>query len=299
MASNGFAKVLQRNSWILTRMLVYAVLEWILIFLLLINGLFQYIITKFATFFGLHPPCLWCSRVDHILEPKEPDFYRKLICERHAREISLMDYCQTHRKLVDAHGMCEECSLSTPNVSSSAEGNISQSNWFTCMSVAAELSKGGDAKRLLMNGHMDDSSTEEIESEEKAGNGWVSKDLGSCSNGRLNDKLYSQSFSKTFFFNGRPAGVLKPQWNVSGYGGNVVGRVLEEEDESKSQSGCVCGGNRGKISEVFIDSPDESDVGASSSVVDGEMTSMEVVERTDEDFRGLELAAGFQRLDSI
>lgn len=297
MASNGFAKVLQRNSWRLTTILVYAVLEWILIFLLLINALFQYIITKFATFFGLHPPCLWCSRVDHILEPKEPDFYKKLICERHAREISLLGYCSTHRKLVDAHGMCEECAFSRPDVSSSAEGNGSQSNWLTCMSMVADLSKRGDAKRLLMNGHVDDFSTEEAKSEDKASNGWVSKDLCSCCTAPLNDKLYSQNFFKTIFFNGRPEGIVKSQWNAFDYSGNVVERVLEEEDESKSQSGCVCGGNQVKISEVFVDSPDESDVGSSSSVADGEMYSMAKVERTDEDVKDLKEAVdGVQHL---
>lgn len=283
MASNSFAKVLQRNSWRLTTILVYAVLEWILIFMLLINALFQYIITKFATFFGLHPPCLWCSRVDHILEPKEPDFYRKLICERHAREISLLGYCSTHRKLADAHEMCEECAFSRPNVSSSAEGNESQSNWLTCMSMVADLSKRGDAQRLLMNGHVDDFSTEEAGSKDKAGNGWVSKDSCSCCTAPLNDKLYSQNLFKTIFFNGHPEGILKSQWNAFDYGENVVEGVVGEEDELKSQSGCVCGGNQVKISEVFIHTPDESDEGSSSSVSDGEANSMEKVERPDED----------------
>jgi hypothetical protein len=227
--------------------------------------------------------------VDHVLEPKEPDFYTKLICERHAREISLMGYRLNHRKLVDAHGMCEECAFSGSNVSSSAEGNGSQSNWFTGMSMVADLSKRRDAKKLLMNDHMDDFSTEETESEEKAGNGWVSKDLFSCSKGPSDDKLYSEGFFKTVFFNGRPEGILKPQCNAFDYGGNVVERMLEEEDELKSQSGCVCGGNQVKISEAFIDSPDESDVGSSLSVADGEMNTMEVVERTDEDVRDLKL----------
>lgn len=296
MASNCFAKVLQRNSWRLTTILVYAVLEWILILLLLINALFQYIITKFATFFGLHPPCLWCSRVDHILEPKEPDFYRKLICERHAREISLLGYCSTHRKLADAHGMCEECAFTRPNVSSSAEGNDSQSNWLTCMPMVTDLSKRGDAKRLLMNGLVDDFSTEEAELVEKAFNGWVSKDSCSCCSAPLNDKLYSRNFLKTIFFNGRPEGVLKSQWNAFDYSGNVVDRMLEE-DELKSQSGCVSGCNQVKISEVFIDSPDESDVGSSSSVADGEMNQMEKVERADEDVKDLKEAVdGVQHL---
>ncbi|GLJ49149.1 hypothetical protein SUGI_1036840 [Cryptomeria japonica] len=269
MASNGFAKVLKRNSWRLTTILVYAVLEWMLILLLLISALFQYITTKFASFFGLQPPCLWCSRLDHILEPKEPDFYRKLICDRHAKEISLLGYCRNHRKLADAHGMCEDCAFSMPT-HCSAENNESKPSWITCMSLVADmgfdLPKKTVAKGLLTNGHVDEFKPRGAEPDEKPMNGWVSEELCTCCNAPLVHKLYSHNIIKTILFDGKDDTILKPQWNTLDYAGNCLERALEGENGLKKQSVCVCGGTQVKISEVFVSSPNESNVVSSSSV---------------------------------
>lgn len=268
MASNGFAKVLKRNSWRLTTILVYAVLEWMLILLLLINALFQYITTKFASFFGLQTPCLWCSRLDHILEPKEPDFYRKLICDRHAQEISLLGYCRNHRKLADAHGMCEDCAFSMPS-HCSAENNESKPRWITCMSMVADmgfdLPKKTVAKGLLTNGHDDELKPRRADRDEKPMNGWVSEELCTCCNAPLVHKLYSHNIFKTILFDGNEESILKSQWNPLDYAGNGLERALEGEDGFKRQSGCVCGGTQVKISEVFVNSPNESNAVSSSS----------------------------------
>ncbi|XP_058108073.1 myosin-binding protein 3-like [Magnolia sinica] len=116
MAPNKFATMLHRNTHRITVVLVYTVLEWTLIMLLLLNSLFFYLIAKFAAFFGLKPPCPWCSRVDHILEPKNnPNSYKNLLCETHANEISRLGYCSNHRKLVESCNMCEDCSSSRPH----------------------------------------------------------------------------------------------------------------------------------------------------------------------------------------
>ncbi|KAJ7964485.1 myosin-binding protein 2-like [Quillaja saponaria] len=116
MAANKFATMLSRNTHRIFVILVYAVLEWVLIMLLLLNSLFSYIITKFAKFFGLAPPCPWCSRVDRILEPgKSTNSYRDLACETHAAEISKLGYCSNHRKLAETQSMCEDCLASRPN----------------------------------------------------------------------------------------------------------------------------------------------------------------------------------------
>lgn len=110
MAANKFASMLHRNSHKIIVVLVYAFLEWVLIFLLLLNSLFSYLITKFSSYFGLKPPCLWCSRVDRFLEPsKITNSYRDLVCDTHATEISELSYCSTHHKLAEPHNMCEEC----------------------------------------------------------------------------------------------------------------------------------------------------------------------------------------------
>ncbi|KAG8662518.1 hypothetical protein MANES_01G118000v8 [Manihot esculenta] len=116
MAANKFATMLHRNAHKLTVILVYAVLEWILIILLLLNSFFTYLITKFANYFGLKPPCLWCSRVDHVLEPgNRTSSYRDLVCENHATEISRLGYCSNHRRLAETQNMCMDCLASRPN----------------------------------------------------------------------------------------------------------------------------------------------------------------------------------------
>lgn len=110
MAANKFATILHKNTHKITAILVYAVLEWILIIFLLLNSLFTYLITKFANYFGLKPPCLWCSRVDHILEPgKNTSSYTDLICRTHATEISKLSYCSSHQRLAESENMCMEC----------------------------------------------------------------------------------------------------------------------------------------------------------------------------------------------
>ncbi|KAK9272023.1 hypothetical protein L1049_002392 [Liquidambar formosana] len=96
-------------------------LEWVLIFLLLLNSLFSYLITKFADYFGLKQPCLWCSRVDHILEPRKTTHsYRDLVCEAHATEISKLGYCSDHRRLAESHSMCKDCLSSRPKYNGKA-----------------------------------------------------------------------------------------------------------------------------------------------------------------------------------
>uniref|UniRef100_A0A0D9VY16 GTD-binding domain-containing protein n=1 Tax=Leersia perrieri TaxID=77586 RepID=A0A0D9VY16_9ORYZ len=94
------------------RVLAYALLEWILIALLLANGVFSYLIARFAAFFGLAPPCALCSRlaVDSLFthhQGGEP--LRRVLCDAHAAEVSRLGYCRAHRRLADAGDMCEDC----------------------------------------------------------------------------------------------------------------------------------------------------------------------------------------------
>ncbi|XP_047342007.1 myosin-binding protein 2-like [Impatiens glandulifera] len=113
MAANKFATMVHRNTNNMTLILVYSLLEWVLILLLLINALFSYLIVRFADYFGLKPPCPLCSRIDHFLNPKEgKSFYRDLLCEDHASEVSNSSYCLNHRKLTDSLTLCEDCSSS-------------------------------------------------------------------------------------------------------------------------------------------------------------------------------------------
>ncbi|XP_009404792.2 myosin-binding protein 2 isoform X1 [Musa acuminata AAA Group] len=116
MAANKFATVLHRNSHRMALILAYAILEWALIILLLLNGFFAYLIARFADYFGLKPPCIFCSRVDHLFQSDEGRrrcALRDLICDEHAAEVAKLGYCSHHRRLAEAGEMCEDCSSSS------------------------------------------------------------------------------------------------------------------------------------------------------------------------------------------
>ncbi|CAN6287093.1 unnamed protein product [Urochloa humidicola] len=117
MAGANLTAALCKKSNRVARVLAYALLEWILIALLLANGVFSYLISRFAAFFGLAPPCALCSRlgVDSLFDRHphrgvggaEP--LRRVLCDAHAAELSRLGYCSAHRRLADAGDMCEDC----------------------------------------------------------------------------------------------------------------------------------------------------------------------------------------------
>lgn len=110
MAANKFATMLHKNTNKITMILIYAILEWTLISLLLLNSFFSYMIIKFAEYFGLKPPCPLCSRIDHLFEHgKTKTLCKDLLCEAHAIEISKLGFCSNHQKLVESQDMCEDC----------------------------------------------------------------------------------------------------------------------------------------------------------------------------------------------
>uniref|UniRef100_A0A804M2P6 GTD-binding domain-containing protein n=1 Tax=Zea mays TaxID=4577 RepID=A0A804M2P6_MAIZE len=116
VAGASLAASLCKKSNRVARVLAYALLEWILIALLLANGVFSYLISRFAAFFGLAPPCALCSRlgVDSLFETRPPHHrgaepLRRLLCDAHAAELSRLGYCSAHRRLADAGDMCEDC----------------------------------------------------------------------------------------------------------------------------------------------------------------------------------------------
>ncbi|KAL9665262.1 hypothetical protein QQ045_020677 [Rhodiola kirilowii] len=96
----------------LTLVLLYAFMEWVLILMLLIHSIFTYLIVKFADYFGLKKPCLWCSRFEPLFGRSDA-CNRDLVCDHHASEISRLGYCSAHRKLVvDSQNLCPDCSHS-------------------------------------------------------------------------------------------------------------------------------------------------------------------------------------------
>ncbi|XP_058738674.1 myosin-binding protein 1-like [Vicia villosa] len=99
--------------------LASALLEWLLILFLFITAVFSYVITKFASYCKLKAPCLFCSRIDHVLGKERNGYYLDLICSFHKSEISSLVYCCKHDKLVNIQGVCETCILSAATVDKS------------------------------------------------------------------------------------------------------------------------------------------------------------------------------------
>ncbi|KAJ0982390.1 hypothetical protein J5N97_010645 [Dioscorea zingiberensis] len=100
----GFSRLLSALS--------STVLEWFLILLLFVYAFFSYLVTKFARLCKLKTPCLFCSRLDHILGNEKAGFYMHLICNSHKSEISSSAYCHVHQRLAEIHEMCDDCLLS-------------------------------------------------------------------------------------------------------------------------------------------------------------------------------------------
>lgn len=99
--------------------LASALLEWLLILFLFTTAVFSYVITKFASYCKLKAPCLFCSRIDHVLGKEKNGYYLDLICSFHKSEISSLVYCCKHDKLVNIQGVCETCILSAATVDKS------------------------------------------------------------------------------------------------------------------------------------------------------------------------------------
>ncbi|KAK6924917.1 GTD-binding domain, partial [Dillenia turbinata] len=113
MATKSFRKSVEYNLGKFPAFAIYAVLEWVLIILLFIDGFLAFIANEFSKFFELKIPCLLCTRIDHVLVRRNADFYyNDSICESHKKDISSLAYCQVHRKLSDIRRTCEGCLLS-------------------------------------------------------------------------------------------------------------------------------------------------------------------------------------------
>ncbi|XP_076948503.1 myosin-binding protein 2-like [Bidens hawaiensis] len=108
-AANKFATFIHMNTNKITFVLIYAVLEWTLILLLLINSLFSFMIIKFSQLCGLKSPCLWCSTLHRFFEPQKVSLHRDLLCEFHSKEVSVLGFCPSHKKLAEIKDFCEDC----------------------------------------------------------------------------------------------------------------------------------------------------------------------------------------------
>lgn len=113
MASRSFKRFVEQELGKFPHFVIYAILEWVMIFLLFVDGFVAFFANEFAKFFELRIPCLLCTRIDHVLVRRNSDFYyNDSICETHKKHVSYLAYCHVHKKLSDIRKMCEGCLLS-------------------------------------------------------------------------------------------------------------------------------------------------------------------------------------------
>lgn len=113
MAKRSLSHFIEQEVGKFPHFVVYAVLEWVLILLLFLDGFLAFFANEFARFFGLQTPCLFCTRIDHVLVHRHRDFYfNDSVCEAHKKEVSSLAYCHNHRRISDIRSMCEACLLS-------------------------------------------------------------------------------------------------------------------------------------------------------------------------------------------
>ncbi|XP_059290187.1 LOW QUALITY PROTEIN: probable myosin-binding protein 5 [Lycium ferocissimum] len=113
MASGSFKCYVEQKTGKFAFFFIYAVLEWVMIILLFIEGFLAFFSNEFAKFFDLKIPCLLCTRIDHVLVQRDANFYyNDSICEVHKKDISPLAYCHVHKKLSDIKNMCDGCLLS-------------------------------------------------------------------------------------------------------------------------------------------------------------------------------------------
>ncbi|KAJ1421775.1 GTD-binding domain [Sesbania bispinosa] len=113
MASRSFSHFVEQEMGKFPHFVIYVLLEWVLIIILFLDGFLAFSANEFARFFELKIPCWLCTRFDHVLVHRHPDFYyNESVCEAHKKDMSSLAFCHMHKKLSDIRKMCEGCLLS-------------------------------------------------------------------------------------------------------------------------------------------------------------------------------------------
>ncbi|KAK4400059.1 Myosin-binding protein 2 [Sesamum angolense] len=254
MAANRFATMLHRNTNKITLILIYAVLEWVLIVLLLLNSLFSYLIIKFAEFFGLKPPCLWCTRIDHVFDPAKggKNMHRDLLCEVHAKEVSRLGYCADHQKLVESHDMCEDCLSSRPEF----EGLSKDFALFPWVKGFRKIRN--DEEKVGENGEKENLVTEagDYDDNHHTQEGCVSDEkvsdfaVGFCDDEKvLEEKNENQMLSE---FDGN-LGAIEEETSADGFDGVIVDGLKELEGEEEEKVDLVLEGEEDEKVDLVLE----------------------------------------------
>lgn len=113
VAAQSFSGFVEQHLGEFPHFLMCMVLEWVLIIVLFLDGFLAFFTIEFAKYFELEIPCWFCSRMNHVLAHRTPDFYyNNAICEAHKKDVSSLAFCHNHKKLSEIRKMCEGCLLS-------------------------------------------------------------------------------------------------------------------------------------------------------------------------------------------
>ncbi|KAG6533183.1 hypothetical protein ZIOFF_007049 [Zingiber officinale] len=139
-----------------------------MIVLLLLNGLFAYLIARFTAYFDLQLPCIFCSRVDHLFESdgdrrrRLGSACRNLVCADHAAEVSGLGYCDRHWRLAERSEEGEK------DLRCSCYGVVLESGFYSSYFLAKQswsLTEYKQTKNLVDKEEVDDQENEEDENE--------------------------------------------------------------------------------------------------------------------------------------
>ncbi|KAE8722245.1 putative myosin-binding protein 5 [Hibiscus syriacus] len=111
MGRRSFKQFVEQELGGVPEFFIYAVLEWVMIFMLFIGGFVAFFAYEFARFFELPIPCFLCARLD-LLGTNDDRCYNESICDNHKKSASCLAFCHVHKRLSDIRNLCESCLLS-------------------------------------------------------------------------------------------------------------------------------------------------------------------------------------------
>nr|GMC52674.1 probable myosin-binding protein 5 isoform X1 [Ipomoea batatas] len=88
----SFKRFVEKKFPKCVHLFIYAVLEWMMIMMILLDGFLGFLSDEFAR--------------------KQNFCYNDCICEDHKRDVSSLAYCHIHKKLSDIRNLCDNCLIS-------------------------------------------------------------------------------------------------------------------------------------------------------------------------------------------
>ncbi|XP_019153402.1 PREDICTED: probable myosin-binding protein 5 isoform X2 [Ipomoea nil] len=109
----SFKRFVKQRFPMCVYLFIYAVLEWMMIMMILLDGFLAFLSDEFARLFELNIPCLLCTRIEYVMSHRKQNLcYNDCLCEEHKRDISSLAYCHIHKKISEIRHLCDNCLIS-------------------------------------------------------------------------------------------------------------------------------------------------------------------------------------------